>query len=266
MDAAAGDFISVEWLHRASRVFEDLGLYPVLFSASGGGFELDNCYTMDESTKDLFLWGERIPAGGNSLIEACSRKSVDSIGLDSPRANAFARSDWNATVSASLFWGEIYLGVNEELAGDLASLVRQALEMARGLFTVRYGFAYKMPLLDEPASYAAGIRPTTLSDLRQWIRRQSDDVPPAETADQLWCQELNGQRRHLKDLFRDAYPTNILSESHVETAGLKSAGIGRLSQTTDALWLWELDPAEIGLARILLTSKRALVAQAEWHG
>jgi len=94
-----------------------------------------------------------------------------------------------------------------------------------------------------------------LDERRKGIRRHP-------TADELWHQELMGERRHLKGLFRGAFPASILSESHVRAAGLTSQAVGRLSELDNPLWLWELSESEIPQAQAMLEEKKLLVSQA----
>jgi len=110
--------------------------------------------------------------------------------LDTPHADSNDRSDWCATVSASSTDGEFYIGVDEELVFDPADMLRRAYEIAKGMFDVRYGFAYKMPLVEDPACYASGFRRTSLADFRDLLRRRREGIERQKTPDDLWHDEL----------------------------------------------------------------------------
>lgn len=262
-DATSRDAIPLTWFERVISVFGQFHMAPILFTAEGGSFQLDDCYTLDECGGHIVKWGEQLESRRDLLVDSLKCDQIRSLHLDTPRADAKKRSAWHVAASVSLARQKCFIGVDEELISDPSTLLQQAIEMTSDLFRLRYGFAYKMPLADEPDSYAVGIQRTTLSDFRQWLKRRKDGLPPPETPDELWHEELLGQRRHLKGLFRGAYPANILSEAHVQAADLNSAQIGRLSEIEDSLWLWELSSKELPLAESLLASKGALVSQAE---
>lgn len=128
---------------------------------------------------------------------------------------------------------------------------------------MQYGFAYKMPLSDEPACYAAGIGRSSLADFRELLRQRSQGIARQKTAEDLWRDELFGKKRHLTGLFRDAYPASMLSEAHVRAAELVSQPIGKLTALDESRWLWVLSRDEIPAARAMLENKKLLVAQAE---
>jgi hypothetical protein len=233
-----------EWLERATALFAEYDLAPILFTAGGGGFELDDCYVLAESGNDLILWEELLPARCGGLLDALRKDEIYDLVLDSPRAGAPCRSDWRANVSAGNV-GELYLGIDEELISEPATLLRRAFEIAKGLFDAGYGIAYTMPLAEEPDCYASGSRRSSLADFRQMLDERRKGIRRQPTVDELWHQELIGERRHLKGLFRGAYPASILSESHVRGADLSSQAVGRLSELDKSVWLWELSESEI---------------------
>lgn len=257
-----GDTIPSSWYERALELFREHRLSPVLFTAGGGEFELDGCYVLADRGGDLFKWGEPIAARRDELIDAFQKEVVYTLALDSPQASARDRSEWRAKMSASSIRNKLYVGIDEELVSDPALLLHRACEIARGLFDVRYGFAYKMPLAEEPDCYASGSRPFSFADFQEEMRLRREGVPRQESPDELWGDELMGPRRHLTGLFRGAYPVNVLSESHVRSAELNSRGIGRLSELGTSLWLWELSETEIPKAQALLEARKLLVSQA----
>jgi hypothetical protein len=233
-----------------------------LFTAGGGPFEVDDCYVLAETGGDLVMWEEAIPARRHELVDALRNGEIDSLTLDSPRAGALDRSDWRANVSVHTANRELYVGLDEELISDPTILLRQAYEIAKGLFDVRYGIAYTMPLADEPDCYASGHIKTSLSEVFEFIRHRREWDSRQKTPDELWSQELYEPRRHLTGLFRGAYPASILSDAHLQTAHLHSQPVGKLSKLDTTLWLWELSESEIPKAESILRAKNALVSQA----
>jgi hypothetical protein len=193
-DFAAKEAIPLEWFKRAIRLFEQYQLSPVLFTARGSGFSLDDCFVVAEPGGGLVKWEEEIAGRRELLVNGLKNNEISSLRLDTSRSDAVDRSDWQVTVSVFLIRQECFISVDEGLIPDPSTLLQQAIEMTSDLFRVRYGFAYKMPLADEPDSYAVGIQRTTLSDFRQWLKRRKDGLPPPETPDELWHEELLGQR------------------------------------------------------------------------
>ena len=254
-DSEHRDAVPMGWFERAFRFLSEYGLSPILFTAGGGQFELDDCYVLADPGNGLFKWGEEIPARRSDLLDALREGQIYGLGLDSPRDNALNRSDWRADLSAFSIDGELYLGVDEELVSDPVALLRKACDIAKDLFDVRYGFAYKMELADEPACYASGPGKRPLSEVFEMIRHRREWAKRKKTPDELWSEELREQRRHLTGLFRGAFPANILSESHVRAADLKSQGVGRLTERDNSLWLWELSESEISQAQAMLEAR-----------
>lgn len=257
-----GASVPVDWLDSARKVFVDYGLSPILFTGFGGNFLYDDCYVLDARGGGLELWGERLPAREKELRDALADGQIEDLRLDSPRLGAANREDWRADVSVSTKSGEIFIGVDDALADDLLILTCRAITIAKHFFAVRYGFAYKMPLSEYPASYAAGHSRTTYSELLEMIQNRRDWDKRPQTADKLWSDEIYGQRGYLKGLFRGAYPASVLSEVHVRTADLEAHPIGKLSQLDSSLWLWELSDTEASAAQEMLHDKRLLVSQA----
>jgi hypothetical protein len=260
---AVGQPIGLDWYERARVVFKEHHLSPVLFTAGGGQFELDDCYVLAERGGDLVMWDELLPARQAELLGELRNGTIESVGLDVPRAGASTRSEWRANVAASAISNKCFVGIDEDLVSDLTALTRRAVEISSGLFDLRYGIAYKMPLAKNPASYASGTgKSYSLADFREELRLRRQGMQKPKTADDLWADELNGLRRHLAGLFRGAYPVNVLSEAHVRGADLLAHPIGKLSQLDASLWLWELAESEIPTAQAMLESKKLLVSQA----
>jgi hypothetical protein len=257
------DVIPFAWFKRALEVFDEHHLSPIMFTAGGGPFELDDCYRLADGGSKEFRWGDPSPiySRRSALVDALQKGTVYYLDLDTPRADGQCRSEWHANVSASSVGDDIYIGIDEDLISDPVALIRRAWEMARGLFDIRYGFAYKMQLADDPASYATGSRSLSLSELKEWIRRRHEGNEPPPTADELWKDELSKRRRHLTGLFRGVYHANVLSALHVDAADLRSSPVGKLSEIDDSLWLWELSEDEMPIAETVLRAKRLLISQ-----
>jgi hypothetical protein len=257
------DPISPRFLERALEFFAAHKLSPVLFTAGGGQFELDDCNVFAARGGELHKWDEVIPARQCELVADLRKGVIYALGLDSPRDCAESRSDWRANVSVYSIGGEFFVRVDEELVPNHTDLVRRALSIGSGLFDLRYGIAYKMPLAKDPESYASGSGPYSFADFREDMRLRRAGIKKPKTPDDLWAEGLNGQRRHLTGLFRGAYLANVLSESHVRGADLLAHPIGKLSQLDASLWLWELSESEIPTAQAMLESKKLLVSQAQ---
>ncbi len=261
-DRAHNDAVPMKWFKRAVEIFRERQLSPILFTAGGDKFLLDDCYVLGQPGGDLVKWGESIPACRNQLIDEIKRGAIQHLTLDSPRSDSTSRSEWHASVDLSPTTGKCFLGMDQELVPDCAALLRDAYNMVSDLFNIHYGFAYTMPLADLPDCYASGSGRTTLDDVRLFLRRRSSGVEPAKTPDELWRDEIIGRRRYLTGLFRAAYSTNLLSDAHLQRAHLQDAGLGKLSQIGRALWLWELADSEIPTANELLAANGLLVSQA----
>ena len=253
--------VPLKWLERASELFGEYRLSPILFTADGSGFVGDDCFILGPQDAEHVRWGELLRARRSDLVEALRCQSVFSLHMDVPLTDAEDRAEWRALASTSSFSQEIVLGFNEDLVPDPASALRRAFRMAQDLFEIHYGFGYTMPLEDIPDCYASGIARSTFNDFREWLRQRSSGSLPPKSADEQWHDELCGEKRHLTGLFRGAYSANLLSESHVQGADLQAAGLGVLSDIGPSLWLWELSPTEIPQAESWLETKGVLVRQ-----
>ncbi len=257
-----GTSVPFAWFERARDVLTEHGLSPILFTAYGGEFLHDDCYVLAKRGGDLTMWGELLPARQEELLGTLRSGEIEILGLDSPRPGARNRSDWRANVSAYARSGECYVGIDDKLDPDPVALIHRAWSITKEFFAVRYGIAYRMPLAEEPECYAGGTGRYSLADFREELRQRHEGIRRQKTPDDLWADELNGQRRHLSGLFRGAYPASVLSESHVRAADLTSHPVGKLSQLATSLWLWELSAAEIPTAQQMLHDKGLLVSQA----
>jgi hypothetical protein len=264
-DAKQDQPLPLTWYERALEVFDEYHFSPILFTAGGGDFELDDCHLLADGSNQLYKWGEPEPIVPcrAELVRAIHDGLIHTLSLDTPRANSEDRSDWHTKVSASSIDGELYMGIDAELVSDPSALVARAYMISKALYDIRYGFAYKMPLADLPDCYATGLRRFTFADFKELMREKREGIRREPTRDDLWKNELMDGRRHLTGLFRDAYPANILSESHVRAANLFSERIGKLSELDNTLWLWELSEKEIPRAQAMLEGKKLLVSQAE---
>jgi hypothetical protein len=251
------------WFERAVKFFREHGLAPILFTANDCEvFLLDDCYLLAERGQTVKFWGDTIQGRNDDLIVALRNGAIVDLGLDSPRTGATRRDEWRADVSVFSTFARVYVGADETLLSDCGKLLRRAYSMAEGIFEPRYGIAYKMRLSEAPASYATGRHLTSVSEALWMIQHRDEWERRTKTPDELWSEELMGQRRHLTGLFRGAYPANILSEAHVRSAALLSRGIGKLTELDNSLWLWELTDSEIPEAQRMLESRGVLVSQA----
>jgi hypothetical protein len=232
------------WFELAQEFFDSCKLAVTFFSADGGGFVIDECQRFADRQSDLI----------GALRDNVSR----SLNLDSPRSASGDRSDWR--VSAFVWPDKLcYVGVDRDLIHEPSALLRRAYDLGRAVSAVQYGIAYTSLLADYPDCYAFGYRPRSFSEFRELLRSRREGGR-RKTPDELWTDELNGQRRYLTGHFRGAYPANILSESHLRAADLRSHPIGKLSELDAALWLWELSDSEVPLATELLQTRGVLIA------
>jgi hypothetical protein len=254
--------IPLQWFEKAFGLFASYDLSPVLFTASGQDFLLDDCYLLAERGDYLAEWGEVIVARRGELVNALQNGNIEILGLDSPRPGGRDRSDWRANVQGSSS-GDLYVGIDTSLVDDPSVLLRRAYEMAKGSFDVRYGIAYQSPLAQDPDCYAIGVAASTFSEVREMIRHRRERSHRKKNPDELWRDELMGEKRHLTGLYRGAYPASLLSESHLRTAALTSRGIGKLTELDASTWLWELSDSEILSAEKILESRGVLVSQMQ---
>jgi hypothetical protein len=262
-DRAELDAVPLRWLERAQTLFTEQNVSPVLFNAGGGRFESHDGYLLSSGGSAVMLWGATFPACEPHLRDALCEGAVSSIDLDSPRSGARHRDDARIIVSVASIYGMFYVGMDDDLVSSPAVLLGRAYALAESLPPVRYGIAYNMALREQPASYASGHRPTRVPEVIEMIRHRKEWDQRPKTPDKLWTEELMGQKRHLTGLFRGAYPANLVSATHVENAGLRTCGIGALSQVSQSLWLWVLTDQEIPAAQIMLAAAGVLVASPE---
>jgi hypothetical protein len=252
--------IPFEWLERARDLFTDYNLSPVFFSAAGGCFEYDDCFLLAEHGSKLTRFGETIRAGQSDLHHQLREGKIHYLGLDSTREGAEDRESWRAMVNIASS-GEVFVGIEDELVSDPATLLKRAYNMAQDFVDIRYGVAYKMALEEHPDCFASGFAPSSASEVLDMIRYKDKSVQRSNSIE-LWRNELNGEKRHLDGLFRGAFPANILSDSHLRTAALPSRGIGRLSKLPNSRWLWELSDLEIQQAEKTLEFRGVLISQS----
>jgi hypothetical protein len=250
----------MRWFERVRDLLMEEQLSPVFFTANGGNFHYDDSYVLATNHGEVSMWGEVFPERGAELVRALQKGVITDLCLDSPRSDASGRAEWRATLSISLVDGIFHFGIDEQFISDPTVLLKRAFGMLKGVFEVHYGIAYKMNLSQEPDCYASGSRPFSFSQFRQWIHSRHDGTYK-KSPDELWSEELSGERRHLTGFFRGAYPANIISNAHVSSAALTSRGIGKLTELDDSLWLWELAESEVPKALVALESRGVLVSQ-----
>lgn len=252
--------VPLRWFERVRDLFTKWGLSPILFSADGGGFLGDECNVLAEGGGDIVDEdGYVLAARAEELVEALRNGEIENLSLDTPRTIAAGRSEWRAAVSFGLIPGEFYIGAEENLAPDASALIQRACGIAKDLINVRYGIAYKLPLSHYPDGHASGLEKTSLSEAVDGIRHRREWVSRTKSADELWREELFGERRHLTGLFRGAYPVSVLSEAHLRGADLLSRRVGKVLRLDSSLWLWELSDAEFDTAQQLLDRRDVLV-------
>jgi len=125
--------VPLGWFERARALFAEYHLSPVLFTADGADFLLDDCHVL-APPGNIVLWDEVLSNRGDQLVDALSSAAIESLRLDSPRPDGEARSEWRATVSVYLRTGKFYVGLEEGLAPDPAALLHRTFEMAKDLF------------------------------------------------------------------------------------------------------------------------------------
>lgn len=256
--------IPLRWFERARAFLVEYSLSPVIFSANGAGFLLDDGYALADRGCDIVgPEGYVYAARRDELIDALRRGVIDSLGLDAPHLATGDRENWRAMVSISTTCSDSYVGVDEKLFPDPSVLLRRAHRIGEGVLSICYGTAYKMPHSEHPGLYAIGYSHDSLSLSPAEMVRRRRDGELRKDSDEIWRDELNGKRRHLTGLFRGAYPASILSEAHVQNANLLSHPIGRLCPLEAGLWLWELSESEIPEAQAMLASRRLLVSQTD---
>jgi hypothetical protein len=257
--------IPLAWFDRAIDWIGKYGLEPILFTAGGGPFALDDCFILSDEGEAIYRWGDPQPIvpSRRELIDALRDGQIYDLLVDVPRPDGKDRDDSRAQASLSSVDGEFYLGIDQTLCADPVALLQQALEISSGLISVGYGFAYQMPQDQDPAGHAMGLTSFSFADFKEWMRKKQLGLEKRPSADDLWQRELSENRRHLAGDFRGAYPVNVLSFAHVRAAGLDSSSIGQLSKLTDSLWLWKLTDAELPEAEAMLRAKRLLVAQLD---
>lgn len=260
-DRAQFQAVPIGWFERVRELFVEHDLAPILFTAGGGDFEVDNCYVLSDDLA-IQLWGEDLPARANELINALHAGTICSLGLDSPRCGAVNRDDSYLRTRIGATFGLFYCGMDEDLVSSPAGLLRRAYAILDGLVSIGYGYAYSRPLDQRPESYASGHRASSFSEALYVLRHRDEVARRPKTADELWSEELTGQKRHLHGLFRDAYPASLLSKAHIDAARLSTSGIGTLSEVSQTLWQWELTDEEVPVAHRMLMGAGLLIASA----
>jgi hypothetical protein len=252
--------IPMHWLDSASEFFAEHSLSPVLFSTEDGGHLSGDCYVLAEHGGNIIDDdGYVLAARGTELVEALRDGAITGLYLDSPRSISAGRSDWRAAASVSLIYGLFYVGLDDALISNPAELLRRAYGIAEGTFNVRYGIAYSLPLAGDPACFAIGHPKQSPMEVLEMIRHRPEWGHRKRTPDELWRDELIGEKRHLTGLFRGAYPANILSDTHLRRVDPSSLGVGAISPLGAGLWLWEIDESEIPEAQDALDKAGVLI-------
>lgn len=255
-----GTTISELWLDRALSIIEPFRLSPILFTAAGGRFALDDCYWLADDG-NIRLFDENISGQRTELAAAIAARQITFLGIDVPCPGCRDRSEWRAALTENSERGALFIGLEADMCASVAQLLRQVLNTFPDIPLPTYGFGYQMPLSDDPECHASGIRAHSLDEVRQLWRDRHQVIARPKHPDELWRDEIYGRQRYLTGLFRAAYPVNLLSQAHVDAADLRQAHIGNLTQLGKDRWLWKLDDADLPAADALLEHKRLLVRQ-----
>jgi hypothetical protein len=239
------DFLA--WFNKIRQLFYELDVPLTFFDVRCEGFRPFEFHEMAKR--------------GEELIQGLQNGLVKSLYLHSPRSYPGPLSDWKATAFLKPQSGICYIGIDAELI-NILELLRKTYEMGKNIIDIRYGIAYKMPLLNKPDCYASGGKSFSLSELNDFFTSERNETRN-KSPDELWEEELDNMNRHLFGLFRTAYPANILSEAHIHVTDLKSREIGRLTELDPTHWLWELSDSELIEAELLLEKLGVLIRCAK---
>lgn len=252
--------VPIEWYQRALQFFGELDVSPVLFTAGGGVFEVDDCYVLDDFKTTIRLFGEILIGRQRELEYDLEAGNVKSLMLDCPEQDATDRDEWRVMSDLSCHNGSLFMGATTSLVNDLARLMLRAHSTLVDLITPAYGYAFQMEHASHPDLYVNGSSRVLLADWRKAIRDRSAFQSRVETTDEMWSAELRWRKRYLQGLFRDAYPVNLLSASHMESGDICASGIGTVVPLAQ-VWMWHLDDSELEAARGWLADRNVLVCQ-----
>ncbi len=241
--------VPLTWLEAMCRFLDNLGRPIQHFGIFAEGFSDEDTYEVDGHKSDL--------------TRALDKGSVERLSLYSGLVLEEGRYDWSAHASLDMWEGMSFLGIDTIVIGEPAALLRRAYILNTATLGIGYGISYRRPISRGPEIYAAGGHYCALAEFEQELRAATREGPS-------WSDEMLGERRYLKGMFRGAYPASILSDAHVNapirrksifsrTTTLRSLGLGSLTLLDQGAWLWELSDEEIEEAQALLGENGLLI-------
>jgi hypothetical protein len=173
---------------------------------------------------------------------------------------------WQGCAFAQFPNDVVYLGVAESCGVSVGELVRFLYASSKAMANWRYGIGYSHPSDRGPGEYAMGM----LAHSGPVVPRSPrlEDSGAHKDRVMCWLDEMRGKRakkRHLQGWFRDVYPVNLLSESHVKVpvegnTVLLDSHLGTFEQL-ERLWLWEVPQETIPQARQVLIDAGVLICR-----
>jgi hypothetical protein len=171
---------------------------------------------------------------------------------------------WQGCAFAEFPRDVVYLGVAESAGVSVGQVARFLYASSKAMAGWRYGIGYSHPWDRGPGQYAVGL----LGHSGPVIPRspRPEDSGPHKDRVMCWLDEMEGKRRHLRGWFRDVYPVNLLSESHVKVPvggnkALVDSGLGTFERVDRAVWLWEVPHETIPDARQALIDAGVLICR-----
>jgi hypothetical protein len=198
----------------------------------------------------------------SQLVTDVIRKSVVSVELNAHHLeNEGLSLSWQASANIDLVKGDAYVGVPHTPDDQAPEILRYLYSASKSMTQWRYGITYTHSSWRAPALYAIGMGGGS---------GPVDNVQRIEDTDEFnnrlsaWWREYTGKRRHLRGLFRDVYPANLLSEKHVQAQlrdarSLLQSGLGIFEQLDPGIWLWQVPSKQIPVARAVLVEAGLLI-------
>jgi hypothetical protein len=170
---------------------------------------------------------------------------------------------WQGCAFAGEFPSDsVYLGLAESAGVSVGQLARFLYASSKAMAGWRYGIGYLHPWDRGPGQYALGLLGHSGPVVPKSLRPEDSDAYKDRVT--RWLHETMGKKRHLQGWFRDVYPVNLLSESHIKAplqggTFLIDSGLGTFAQLDDRMWIWELSPEELAAARQALKNASLLL-------
>lgn len=229
-------YVSLEWLEGALQLLRSNGLRP-------------REYTVTETP--ACPEGSYVFRNDDPRLQAAARSGVlrDLYLYCHPQKRRGLIFDWDGVATVRLSSGYVHIGIPESCGVTLSELLRQSYFLARPLASWGYGIAYLRLSSRAPGMYAIGIigGHPPYPDV---TRKDRDRIS-------CWSREFDGRCRHLRGLFRDVYPANLLSSLHVNASvgrgkTLLTSGWGEFARLDEAMWLWTVPEGDIPTIRAAL--------------